>query len=136
MLTSRYFEESEEDNWMLKEACEKGNVGLVKVLLEVTRLDPSFEDNYLIKIALARGFHDIVKLLLKDERVDGSVVAAAVVGVDDNNGFKDGISNGANECAQGNDKKSLNDEKYDIRFGQYQQRESRESTSSSTTSSP
>jgi ankyrin repeat protein len=45
-------------------------VGVVKILLEDSRADPSIKKNYYIRMAARRGYHAIVKILLKDTRVE------------------------------------------------------------------
>jgi ankyrin repeat protein len=52
--------------------CRNGHVGIVKLLLNDKRVDPSMERNWPIQAASTNNHPDIVQLLLKDERVDPS----------------------------------------------------------------
>lgn len=53
--------------------CIKGNIELVKLLLENSRVDPSIYNNYCIMMASERGHTEIVKILLKDNRVNPAI---------------------------------------------------------------
>ena len=50
-------------------ACARGNISVVKVLLNDDRINPSERNNFPLKIAHFNGHRDIVNLLLSDGRV-------------------------------------------------------------------
>lgn len=60
------------DNKMLRNASEKGNVKIVELLLRDKRVNPGFDHNKAIYLALQNGHYEVIEMLLKDNRVDPS----------------------------------------------------------------
>lgn len=58
---------------VIQTAIRRGNIEIVKMILNSNHLDPSFDDNFLIKEASKGGYAEIVGILLSDSRVDPTV---------------------------------------------------------------
>ena len=58
------------DSSIVKWMAEHGHIGVVKLLLEESDVNPGADYNYAIKWASANGHSEVVKILLKDPRVD------------------------------------------------------------------
>ena len=58
--------------WAIGHASENGYLGVVQLLLQDKRVDPSAANNWAIRLASENGHLEIVRLLLQDKRVDPS----------------------------------------------------------------
>ncbi|KAJ3268041.1 hypothetical protein HDV01_003513 [Terramyces sp. JEL0728] len=65
-----YVEPYESNNLAIRQACINGNVDIIKLLLDDSRVDPSDHDNEAIKYASYFGHLKVVEMLLSDPRVD------------------------------------------------------------------
>lgn len=70
MLNEDLPDPSVDDNLAIREACRRGDLVLVKNLLQDSRVDPAANDNEVFRSAVAGGFVELVKLLLNDPRID------------------------------------------------------------------
>jgi ankyrin repeat protein len=61
------------DNQAMKNACTKGHVQILKLILADPRVDPSFSNNVALLLACKGGHVPIVQLLLQDDRIDPSL---------------------------------------------------------------
>ena len=89
-------------NELLQDACDSGNVELVRILLKSPYVDPGDttsegiqynrdESNWAIRRAATNGYTEIVKLLLKDDRVDPTARNNFAIRWAAKNGHKDVI---------------------------------------------
>ena len=71
-----YIDPSADNNYAIRTASQKGYEGIVQLLLQDARVDPSAKDpsdwDNAIQLASQNGHGDIVRLLLQDSRVDPS----------------------------------------------------------------
>lgn len=58
------------DNLPLLAACEGGHSKIVRLLLNDSRIDPTYKNYLAMKLASKSGYLEIVKMLLSDDRVD------------------------------------------------------------------
>jgi ankyrin repeat protein len=61
---------TDNDNELIREASEEGDVESLRLLLQDGRADPTANDNFPIGVAISEGHTEIVRLLLEDGRAD------------------------------------------------------------------
>lgn len=83
---------SYENNLPLRNAVEKNNIDVVRLLLSSKYrhlVNPTVHNNYILRISVVNGRSEIVKLLLEDGRVDPSVDNNKLLSIAIVNGFLD-----------------------------------------------
>lgn len=70
LLSERKIDPTENNNFALSYACEKGLINIVKILLLDDRINPTCNLSNSLRKASENGHTEVVKLLINDNRVD------------------------------------------------------------------
>jgi hypothetical protein len=79
LLTLKNTDPTNNNNFAIRNASEKGHLEIVKLLLQHSKVDPTSKYNYAIRWASYNGHLEVVKLLLKDSRVDPQVLVITML---------------------------------------------------------
>jgi len=87
LLANDKVDPSDDDNYAIRFASEKGHLEIVKLLLANDKVDPSDNNNYAIRFASENGHLEVVKLLLANDKVDPGAGNNWAIGLASENGY-------------------------------------------------